>query len=362
MSDAIEGERGVSEVAGKRSAWLTPTRKAGGIALITLLAVAFIFWKNPGHRPEEEAKPPPSGIGQDVHYDPPKPPPMPQPAATAPPAPAPAQVQPQPQPQLQPQPQPLPHPQSFFPQVQGPAKEPPHHPHMLSFATDDSGASANHGAGGAAPSAPETHVTFKSGDIVGAAAGKALDQDLTLMPGVIACVLDSAVDSTVAGPLICHLNNPVLSATGVTLLPKDTRIIGQYSSELRQGQGRLQAATATAYTPDGVPVPLGGTFSDALGRAGLDGVVDNHLMERFGGAVLLQLADSGFSLAQAALSKGGNSYISLGSGGVSSLSDEVLRNTINIKPTIQKYQGDVVGLWILTPIDFHAAYKLKAVP
>lgn len=356
MSDTIGGERGKSEVASKKAAWLTPGRKAGGIGLICFAALAFIYWKNPGHRAEEQAPAPPSGIGQSVHYDPPRPPPMPPVVPQqAPPPPAPA---PKPEPAPLPQPQ-----QAFFPPMQVPHKEPEHHPHMLSYATAEPTASANHSTASDTQGPATSEVTFKGAQIVGAAASKALDQDLTLMPGVIACVLNSAIKSDVPGPLVCTLHNPVLSKRGVTLLPKDTQIIGSYSSELHQGQGRLQAASATAYTPDGVVVPLGGPSSDALGIAGLDGSVNSHLMERFGGAVLLQLVDSGFSLANAAMSKeGGNSYISFNSGGVSSLASEVLRNAINIPPTIEKYEGDIIGLWILTPIDFHSAYRLKAVP
>jgi type IV secretion system protein VirB10 len=159
---------------------------------------------------------------------------------------------------------------------------------------------------------------------------------------------------------LCHLDAPVLSPGNVVLMEKGTQIIGSYSADVKQGQYRMNAVTATAYTPTGVPVPLGGPMSDGLGVTGLEAdMVDPHLKERFGGAVMLSFAEGAMSILQAAVSKGGNSYLSFSSGGVGSLAQEVLRSTIDIPPTITKNQGDAVSLWVLTPIDFSAAYKLR---
>ena len=76
--------------------------------------------------------------------------------------------------------------------------------------------------------------------------------------------------------------------------------------------------------------------------------------------MLLSLIDSGFSVLQSALSKGNNNTdISFGGGsGVGSLAQEVLRNTINIPPTIRVNEGSDVNLRVTTPIDFNAVYKL----
>jgi len=117
---------------------------------------------------------------------------------------------------------------------------------------------------------------------------------------------------------------------------------------------------ATAYTPNGVPVPLDSPMADGLGRAGLDGEVNNHLWARFGGAVLLSLVDSGFSVLGSALSHGnGNTNLNFNSGSMSNLSQDVLRNTVDIPPTITKHQGDDVTIFIRYPIDFSDAYQLR---
>ncbi len=113
-------------------------------------------------------------------------------------------------------------------------------------------------------------------------------------------------------------------------------------------------------TPYGVPVPLDSPMADGLGRAGLDGAVDNHLWQRFGGGVLLSLVDNAFSLAQSALRSGnGNSYLNFNTSSASSVAEEVLRSTINIPPTITKNQGEDVTFFLRYPIDFSDAYALR---
>ena len=70
---------------------------------------------------------------------------------------------------------------------------------------------------------------------------------------------------------MCTLPGDVLSPSGAVLMEKGTQVMGNYDSHVSQGQKRLLTVAATAYTPNGVVVPLGGPFSDAIGRAGLDG-------------------------------------------------------------------------------------------
>jgi type IV secretion system protein VirB10 len=354
-ADMPRGERVVSPVAA--TPWLTARRKALMIGVGTAAILGIIYLKNPGAKKEAPStQVPPTGMGQVVQYEAPKPLPIPLPLpagaqgiASVPPAPfVPVQSLPEPKPLLS-----------------GPrsADKTPR-ARMLSFGTTEpkrpSETPAAALAGDVAGGAPTgTTVTYKPTAIPGAKAGAAIDKTLVLMPGLIRCILDVQVNSQHGGPLMCHLPDPVISDGNVVLMEKGSQIFGTYSSEVRQGQDRLLAVSATGWTPNGIPVPLGGPFADSLGATGLPGSVDNHYVERFGGAVLLTLLEGGLNIAQAEVSKGGNSYINLNTGGgVGSLAQEVLRNTINIPPTITKYQGDEVYIWILNPIDFSAAYKL----
>jgi type IV secretion system protein VirB10 len=356
MSDILPEERGISDVASSKAAWFTPKRKAVAMAVVTIVVLAIIFWRNSKKQVEEVAPTPPHGIGQIVRYEaPPEPPPLPRESpkqnfAAQPPTP----------PALFPPPQQtLPPPQAFAPPAV--VQKPKVH-RLLSFETSDPKPGAAN-AGGANAGAPGTEagtrVTYKPTAISGAQAGPAIDKTLVLMPGLIRCILDIAVDSQMPGPLVCHLPDPVISDGNVVLMEAGSKIIGSYSSDVKQGQDRIMAVSATGYTPNGVPVPLGGPIGDPLGRTGMPGSVDNHYLERFGAGVLLTFLDGALGITQAAVSKGGNSYVSLQTGsGAGGLAEQVLRSTINIPPTITKNQGDEVYIWILQPIDFSPAYKL----
>lgn len=361
MSDRIEGERTVSAVSGTKRSWMTKNRAAMLIGGTAIGAIGLVFWINPGaKKPEEKPAAPPKGIERVVRYDPPKPVAMPAlPVANTLPPP---RIDPPPveRPPPPPPPKPLEErvrdiiPQSAPVKAAGTGR-------MVSYATTPPKAAGGAGGLSDAPGRSDgTNVAFKGTEIPGAKAGPAIDQTLVLMPGLIQCVLDTAIDTTLPGDLLCHLPAPVISRGGVKLMEKDSMIIGSYQADPKAGQNRIMAASAVGYTPRGVPVPLGGNFADSLGRTGLDGDVDNHYLQRFGGALGLSFAESLLSIVQASVSKSGNSYISFSSGGgVGSLARDILRSTVNIPPTIRKNQGEMITLWIKQPIDFSPAYQLK---
>jgi type IV secretion system protein VirB10 len=217
----------------------------------------------------------------------------------------------------------------------------------------------------AQPVPPEVHtrLAFKGAELSGVKASAAIDDTYQLMPGLLLCVLDVAINSDLPGPLACHLPGPVYSPKGVLLMEAETQVMGKYET-VKNGQSRLMASSVMAHTPNGIWVPLAGEpFADALGRTGMDGVVDHHYFERFGAAGIMTVGESLLGIAQAAVSKGGNSYLSLntGSSGVGSLAQEILRSQINIPATLPKDQGSLIALWITNPIDFSDSYKIREV-
>ncbi|MDE8420557.1 type IV secretion protein, partial [Klebsiella pneumoniae] len=68
----------------------------------------------------------------------------------------------------------------------------------------------------------------------------------------------------------------------VVLLDKGTKVLGQYSGGIAQGQARLFVLWTRALTPRGVAIDLGSPAADSLGRAGLPGGVDTQFWARFG--------------------------------------------------------------------------------
>jgi type IV secretion system protein VirB10 len=232
----------------------------------------------------------------------------------------------------------------------------PIRPAMLSYVVPHSDGPKPAAAAPADP--PQTGLAFQASSLPGVKASPVIDDTYQLMPGLLPCVLDTAIQSDLPGPLLCHLPGPVYSPKGVLLMEAETQVIGRYESMGKTGGSRLLAVSTYAHTPNGIWVPLAGNpMSDDLGRTGFAGAVDNHYLERFGGAVILSLTESGLGIVQAAVSKGGNTYISTDS--ANNLAEQILQSQVNIAPTFSKHQGETIAIWLTTPIDFSDSYKIR---
>jgi len=182
--------------------------------------------------------------------------------------------------------------------------------------------------------------------------------EMTITMGtLIPCTLVTAVDSSAPGIVTCITQQDVLGTTGsVVLMERGTRIVGEYSSRMSQGQSRMFVIWNRAETPRHVVIVLGSPAADAIGRAGFDGAIDTHFWQRFGGALLVTMIDGAFSTATSLASKSGSTSINLDTG--DSVATEALRNSINIPPTLRKNQGETVAVMAARDLDFADVYGL----
>ena len=186
-----------------------------------------------------------------------------------------------------------------------------------------------------------------------------------MLPTMIPCILDTAMDSTLAGAIRCHTTEDILSPEHVLLMPAGTQIMGKYKNDAgAQGGNRLFAFTGSAITKDGIPVPLDSEVADGVGRAGIDGQVDHHYMERFGAALVLSVADAGLQLGQAELSKSGQTNLNIGGGGgggLAGLAQTILNKTINMPDTIYVQPGKQITIVTDHPISFEDALHVTTI-
>jgi type IV secretion system protein VirB10 len=92
----------------------------------------------------------------------------------------------------------------------------------------------------------------------------------------------------------------------------------------------------------------------------LDGEVDYHFWQRFGGAMLISVVDGAMSAGVAAASKAGTTTINTGSS--EAVVASVLQNSINFPPTIKKHQGELVSILVARDLDFWPVYRVRPVP
>lgn len=182
----------------------------------------------------------------------------------------------------------------------------------------------------------------------------------------VECVLDSRLDSSIAGPVRCTLTENLYSSNGkVVLAERGSFIVGEHAAVTKVGQGLIPVIGARLQTPMGVLINIDSPGTDALGASGVPGYVDNHWPERIGASLLLALVQD--AAAYASATKTGadatgttvNNFQSSQAMG-QTLAGKVLDSTINIPPTITRLQGTRMRIVFARDLDFSTVYRLAA--
>jgi len=173
---------------------------------------------------------------------------------------------------------------------------------------------------------------------------------------VLPCILQTAINSTQVGYVSCIVPHDVWSEDGrIVLLEKGTKVLGQYTGGIQQGQSRMFILWTRALTPRGVAIDLGSPASDQLGRAGVDGGIETFFWQRFGAALMLSvIEDIGQAASQHFAGAGSNTTQV-----PSSVANTALQGTINIRPVLKKNQGDEVGIFVAKDFDFRNVYSVS---
>lgn len=164
---------------------------------------------------------------------------------------------------------------------------------------------------------------------------------------VIPAVLETALNSDLPGYTRAVVSRDVLSFDGTkVLVPRGSRLIGQYRSAVALGQSRAFVIWTRLVRPDGVSVQIADPGADALGRGGLQGRVNTHFGRRFGGAVLLTLLNA----AANAVASDHDTQVVIAN--TSDLGNAALGQTTNVAPTVDIAQGTPIRIFVTRDLDF----------
>jgi type IV secretion system protein VirB10 len=279
-------------------------------------------------------------------YLPPEPPPAP--VAVLPasmPEPAPAAPPPQPQIVYVPQPAPAPAAPETPPQPARAANAPALVFDGASAPAADAAASAEAEAASAPGGAAIAGTRTRSGVLANRATTVAQG---TLIPAV----LETALDSTRPGLARAIVSRDVRGFDGTkVLVPRGSRLIGEYRSEVQPGQRRALINWIRLIRPDGVTIAIGSPAGDPLGRGGVNAQVNNHFFQRFAGAILQSALDIGANLAGGL---GNNSGTVVVLPGTLQGATQVVQPA-QITPTLRVRQGTSISIFVARDLDFTGA-------
>lgn len=182
---------------------------------------------------------------------------------------------------------------------------------------------------------------------------------------VIACTVLPAMATTLPGIATCIQSADVRSADGkVVLLERGTKWVGQQQGGMMQGQNRVGILWARGETPNHVLIEADSGAADALGRIGIDGVIDHHFWDRFGAAILISLISDIGPYLTATKQGSGNNNTSIAfptvTTGAQGIMSDVLKKTLDIGPTLTRDQGAEVVIYLARDLDFRGVYELQA--
>jgi type IV secretion system protein VirB10 len=178
------------------------------------------------------------------------------------------------------------------------------------------------------------------------------NQAFTLAQGsIVPGVLETAVNSDLPGYVRAIVSRDMRSFDGAhVLVPRGSRLIGQYRSGVALGQSRAFVIWTRLIRPDGIGVDLAAPATDPLGRGGLEGRVDRHFLQRFGGAILLSLITASGQIA------GGDSdtqvIIASTRSATGDAASAALQRDLDIAPTVKVPQGASVRIFVTRDLDF----------
>jgi type IV secretion system protein VirB10 len=166
---------------------------------------------------------------------------------------------------------------------------------------------------------------------------------------LIPAVLETAINTDVPGYVRAVVSQDVRSFDGTrVLVPRSSRLIGQYQSGLQGGQRRAYVIWTRLIRPDGASVALGSPAVGFDGTTGLEGKVDGHFFKRFGSAMLLSVIGG--------LATGGASVIL---GGGANAASTAAQQDGQIGPTVRVRQGEPIRVFTARDLDFSQVAATK---
>ena len=187
--------------------------------------------------------------------------------------------------------------------------------------------------------------------------------NLTVPAGeMIPATLETAINSELAGMARAITMRDVYALSGNRLLiPKGSTLVGQFNTNVSQGQGRIFVVWNRVQLASGVVVTLNSPSADAIGRSGQGAdYIDRHFFERFGSGVLLSVLGGYAAIGGVS---GQDEYNSVAqyrmniAGNLQQAGAQTVQRDMQIAPTLQVNQGAQINVFVARDLDFYNVSK-----
>lgn len=175
-----------------------------------------------------------------------------------------------------------------------------------------------------------------------------LNPSTTVTEGtLIPAILETAINTDVPGYVRAVVSQDVKSFDGKrVLIPRSSRLIGQYQAGVEQGQRRAYVVWTRLIRPDGVSVNIASPAVGFDGTTGLEGDVNSHFFKRFGSGLLLSVVGG-----LGAVATGGVGGLIV-AGGSQSAANSAVQSQGQISPTIRVRAGEPIRVFAARDLDF----------
>lgn len=209
---------------------------------------------------------------------------------------------------------------------------------------------AGDAAGANAGSDPASAFASRIGGVGGspARASAMVNPSTTVTQGtLIPAILETAINTDVPGFVRAVVSQDVRSFDGKrVLVPRSSRLVGQYQSGVQQGQRRAYVIWTRLIRPDGVSVNLASPATGYDGTTGLEGDVNSHFFRRFGSGLLLSVVGG-----LGAIGTGGVGGVII-AGSAQSAANSAVQSQGQISPTIRVRMGEPIRVFTARDLDF----------
>jgi type IV secretory pathway VirB10-like protein len=183
----------------------------------------------------------------------------------------------------------------------------------------------------------------------------------------IPALLISAMESSLPGMIIGQVVSDVFDSPSgrYLLIPKGSRIVGEYSNAISFGQSRIFVAWQRIIFPNGYTLDMGAMEgSDGQGEAGFHDTVNNHFLTIFGSALLMSAFTAGVTISQPQNSSYNGTQSASGALSqalgqqLGTATSQLLERNLSVPPTLRIRPGYRFSVVVVKDLIFNSEYHV----